>query len=155
MIHLGIDPGLKGGIAVIDEQGELVQLAPYKPETLLQLLSVDSFGNMVLDRPMHATIEKTQAFPGMGVSGAHNYGVGRGKIEGILMAFLIPYDLVAPSRWHTIVAGAEGKTPKARAWSRAQQLFPNHYQWFFTARGKVHDGLVDAALIAEYGRRQR
>lgn len=159
MIHIGIDPGAKGGVAVIDEQGELVQCFPYEPAALLKLCKKLRYTvNLDLSappiEPSHCTVEKTQAFPGMGVSGAHNYGVGRGKIEGILFALGIPYDLVTPSVWHrAMMHGAEGATAKARAWCRAQQLWPNQIEWFRKPRGGVHDGLVDAALIAAYSRR--
>lgn len=155
MIHVGIDPGAKGGIAVIGESEVLVDCFPYSPDKLVEILKqpYGSGASRIMDKA-HVTIEKTWAFPGMGVTGAHKYGIGAGFTHGILFALGIPYSLVAPVRWQkAIIHGAEGATPKARAWARAQQLWPNQHNWFLKPRGGVHDGLVDAALIAEYGRR--
>lgn len=150
MIYLGIDPGKKGGIAAIDPFGELKQLCPYQPETLRKILDTEtqSANNVV------AFVEKAQAFPGQGVVGMFNYGKSAGIIEGLLISWMIEYDLVTPARWHAALVkrGARGTT-KQRAWAKAQELWPNEYNWFLSSRGKVLDGLVDAALIAEYGRR--
>jgi len=156
MIHLGIDPGKKGGIAGLDDNGELYHCSPYTPMALKQAivnLHINDFSPAL--KQSHISIEKAQAFPGQGVSGMFNYGKGCGIIEGIVIAFAVPYELVNPRVWQKVMfAGTDSKLKtKARAWQACQRIFPNYYHSFMTARGNVHDGMVDAALIAEFGRR--
>jgi hypothetical protein len=88
-------------------------------------------------------LEHAQAFPGMGVSGAFNYGRGYGAMAMALQACGIPYDIVPPAKWQGALScrsGGEKNITKRRA----EQLFPAQ---------KVTHAIADALLLAEYCRR--
>jgi len=76
-----------------------------------------------------------------------------GVIESTLVGHNVDYELIHPQTWIKRVQSydrirVEGKTTKDRALFVAKQIFKNYD---FTE--KLHDGIVDALLIAEYGRR--
>lgn len=61
---------------------------------------------------------------------------------------------VTPQAWHTImIPGCKKGETKVAALKAARKIWPEE-NWLATNRSKVpHDGLVDAALIAEFCRR--
>jgi crossover junction endodeoxyribonuclease RuvC len=151
----GIDPGLSGGLFLLDpghpSSGEAFDL----PVHLLtrggkKKREVDIQGLLgMLSRPLtHAFVELAGAMPGQGVSGVFAFGKCFGVILGVLAAREIPITLVPPAQWKRALA-----VPKAKdgARARASQLFPAAaHQW----RLAKHDGRAEAALIALYGLRQ-
>jgi crossover junction endodeoxyribonuclease RuvC len=106
--------------------------------------------------PTHAYFEKVGARPGQGVRSMFTFGTGFGTLRGVLAALGIPYTEVPPQQWQKVLLAGIGKgDPKGAALLRAKQLWPA-LSFRATERSKVaHQGLVDAALIAEYGRRQQ
>ncbi|MFK7825779.1 MAG: hypothetical protein AB8G05_16620 [Oligoflexales bacterium] len=94
-------------------------------------------------------IEKCQSRPGQGIQAMFNYGVHFGEILGFLAARKVPHVLVNPRRWQAKMLGNfnKGESKKAayaKDWPSAS---------FVPIGGKKpHDGIVDACLIAEYGR---
>ena len=101
-----------------------------------------------------AFVEKTQAAPGQGVTSMHSFGIGAGIILGVLAALDIPTELVVPSVWTRVMhRGSQGATPKERSRETALRLFPGHTFLATSRSRKPHEGIIDAVLIAEYGRR--
>ena len=152
-IYLGIDPGLTGGLAWL-QRGELIETSVMPTE--------DKFINLrVLDIKLkrydidHAFLEKVHAMPGQGVSSMFKFGRVYGAIEALLVANCIPYTLIPPQRWtKSIHAGLDHLCDDSKEKSRlaASMLFPQ-YDFRKSDRAKnPHMGMVDAALIAEYGR---
>lgn len=148
---LGIDPGKNGAIALVSND----------PQTLLWWLLSDVDGNALTPfdeliatfKPQHAYIEKCQSFPGNKASAMLNYGTGFGKILGWCEMLKLPYTLVAPVTWTKAMhKGCVGKDGKAKSLQAAQRLFPGENMIVGRSK-KPHDGVVDALLIAEYGRR--
>lgn len=84
-----------------------------------------------------------------------NYGVGFGSLKGVLAAKKVPFVLVPPGTWHRALfpAGAKGE-PKARALEFVRQRWPT-FQLILPRGRTPHQGLVDAACIAHWGRRCR
>lgn len=152
MILIGIDPGQRGAIVWRDVGGidhaEIVM--PNISEFSLYMRVLKSrFEKQVI----HAFIEKAQSFPKQGISSAFNYGQHFGELLGVLMAFGIPHTLIAPGTWtRKMFVGAKPGSPKSKALEVARRLFP---EINLVPEGckKPHDGIVDALLIAEYGRR--
>lgn len=148
---IGIDPGKKGGIAVLNERGEIEGsvVMPELAEGVADVLEVFT------KFKTHVYLEKAQAMPKNGVCAMFNYGVHFGELRGILVTYKIPHTLVAPATWTKSMHQGTPTNLKAKARSHmaARRLFPNA-DLMATERSKVpHDGLIDALLIAEYGRR--
>ena len=77
-----------------------------------------------------------------------------GKILAVLEAKRFKTVRVLSFDWHPVILGKipQGQS-KAMAIAKAQELWPDE-DWIKSAKAKNHhDGMIDAALIAEYGRR--
>lgn len=110
-------------------------------------------------RPDHVFLEKAQPMVRpdrkQGASGIFNYATFYGELRGVLTAMAIPFTLVPPQTWQKVVhVGTTGKDSKEKSTVAAGRLFPGHV-WLASQRCRVpHLGMVEAALIAEWGRRQ-
>ena len=173
MIYVGIDPGGNGGLAAMHENGRLVRLAsPKSPLEMVNLLKP-------LGPDMFITYETSNAFAGHAsqVLGAQFRNIG--IVEGIVAALGVPSLEVLALKWQRMMLAGKPapvkitkemkrsldrkeierlkrenrKAVKEYAAKIAARLWPD-VSFLETARCKVpHDGMVDAALIAEYGRR--
>ena len=144
MLYVGIDNGSSGGIAVLTQDGGVWRadpMPPTDPEILELLTAVRAMIYKIGD--CHAVLEHAQAFPGMGVSGAFNYGRGYGAMQMALLACGIPYDVVTPTKWQSKLGCLSGGK-KTITKARAEKLFPQL---------KITHAVADALLIAEYCRR--
>jgi crossover junction endodeoxyribonuclease RuvC len=145
---MGIDPGLKGALAISHHDD------PIKSH-LLEGMEYIRFREIIHEHGLHHIfLEKAQAMPKQGVTSMFNYGVGFGKLIGWIESLMIPFTLITPQMWtKELHKGATGKDSKAKSLQVAQRLFPE-IDFRATERcKKPHMGLVDAVLIAEYGRR--
>jgi hypothetical protein len=80
-------------------------------------------------------------------------GISAGKILAILETRCISHSRILNYDWQPTMLGKvpQGKT-KEYALNKVKQLWPDE-TFLATKRSSVpHDGMVDAALIAEYGR---
>lgn len=155
---LGCDPGLQGGLAILSDDGVITEPMPTvkaKKGELLNLAELTRWlkEQLPIDR---AYLEMVSARPGQGVSSTFKFGRGYGAIEGILTALGIPYQLVTPQAWTKVMhQGIEAADPKAKSLIAVSRLFPG-FDLRASDRSRVpHDGMVDALLIAEFGRRTR
>lgn len=151
MMYIGIDPGVSGGIAVLDARPGKV-IATYKmPETPADLLDLlKEYDPRVLGEPVRAMLERVNAgvfgqgkAGRMGVTSAFTFGRGVGYLQMALLAAYIPTDEVSPVKWQNALGcrtGGDKNVSKARA----QQLFSTI---------KITHATADALLLAEYGRR--
>ena len=108
---------------------------------------------------LHVVVERAQPLPPTMPGGGNaqfQRGVSRGLWEGLLAGLGIPYELVAPRSWQSVMLrDVSGSDTKQRALIAAQRLFPGFDFRASERSRKAHDGIVDAALIAEYGRRRQ
>ena len=155
-ICVGIDPGVTGGIAFLDaETGELIHAArtPILPVPGKKEYDIQGMRQMLAPEDYElrlVTIEKVGVMPRDGRVGAFSFGCGYGIWLGLMAALAIPYIEVPPQRWQSkMLAGLpRGPKSKASAMRAAKSLFPN-----IPVRVKADNGIADAALLAEYGRR--
>ena len=144
MIYIGIDPGKKGGIAVLD--GEDAPVAyPYSDEILIDVLKAA----LCKTAKITAAVEKVGAMPGQGVTSMFTFGTGYGFIQGALSALSSPYQLVPPKKWkgeYSITADKKQSIEVCRRLFPTLELIP-------CGCYKEHDGMAEAALIAEYAKR--
>jgi crossover junction endodeoxyribonuclease RuvC len=148
---IGIDPGLSGAIAVIDQAGELVTVAdlPFVHDKSLAWVDGGVLQVMLLNalqgRPARAYVERVGSMPGQGVASSFAFGCGYGSILSVVQTMLISMMLVTPAVWKRSSRLGQDKHSslhKARLmWPRAD------------LRLAKHEGRAEALLIAEYGRR--
>jgi crossover junction endodeoxyribonuclease RuvC len=117
---------------------------------LLKLVSVATVRDGI-----HVYMEKSQPMPKQGVSSVYNYGHHNGFLEGVLKGLCTPYTLIKPQAWQKVLhAGADSKLElKARSIQVCQRLFPSVSLLPTPRCKKPSDGMAEALLIAEYGRR--
>lgn len=159
-VAMGIDPGLDGGIALWD--GSKLQLAVMptigtkgKGKRELDIWALSALLTRWNVDSVHVYLERVASMPKQGVASMFSFGYGYGAINGILAAVCAPYTLVTPPTWQKPMIGLGHDDAKKVAAVRAKQLFPG-VDFLATPRSKEpHSGLVDAALIAYYGRLHR
>ncbi len=160
MIYVGCDNGLKGAFAAVARPGAIIEriAMPVKAKTSGE--EVD--GRAVRDwiqsiqrlGPVTVILETPGKFA-KGVQAISSMWDSYGCIRGMLETLDIRHHRIPPQRWQKVMIPncAKGQT-KPAAKSRAEQLWPEE-KWLATARSRTpHDGLIDAALIAEYARQQ-
>jgi len=142
---LGIDPGLKGGFALLGLDSPV--LYPM-PKTLMEVADWLERYN-----PSYVYLEKGQCFPKNGAAGMFNYGKHCGELVGLLTMAKIPFEEVTPAVWtRAMYGGVRGGDPKVKAKIAVSRIFP-HLDLIPEGCRTPHKGLIDALLIAEYGRR--
>lgn len=157
MIHLGIDPGLDGALAILHDSESAMHHAIYSTPTMLhdgkrryatRMMHSLLSGCVVRVREgsVVATIENVHAMPGQGVTSMFSMGYGLGIWHALLVANGILYKVVTPQSWKKHFALDRDKE-KSRA--LAIEKFPGLAAGL--ARKKDH-GRAEALLIAEYGR---
>lgn len=154
---IGIDPGIDGGLACRTLDGLQIEVMPTVGATSRRELDIPATlrilrGWRELLGARHLVIEKVSARPGDGVSGMFRFGERVGVIKGLAVSLELSMTEVMPTSWHRVMcSGMKSGDPKGNARIRASQLWPT-VSFLATPRSRVpHDGMVDAALIAEYG----
>ena len=99
-------------------------------------------------------IEEQRPMHKQGVTSTFSIGKGFGTLEGIVAALDLPYIIVRPMDWQKeMFRGLPKGKGKDMSVKIAQQLFPRQDFKKTSKCTNIHDGLTDAALIAEYTRR--
>jgi len=152
MTCVGIDPGLDGGLAAIGPEGlELMRMPVVPVGKRKQIDEQVVVAWLARVRPGCVFIEKVGARPGQGVVAMFTFGTGWGLVRGVCAGLGLPYELVRPQEWQRSMLAGQ---PKGSEYLVASRLWPNA-EWRASGRSnRILDGLVDAALIAEFGRRR-
>jgi len=146
-LYLGIDPGQSGGIALLGEKGDVIELRSMKKLTESDVLEFLEWA-MALSANLRAVLEKISAYP------LNNMTVGMlakrmplvenwGVLWGLLTGLRITREQIRASDWQRSM-GCLTKGDKKVSYRKAQELFPNV---------KVTHWNADALLIAEFCRR--
>lgn len=148
-LTIGIDPGLTGAIAAIDDDAQLVLCADLPVIRSGKLAWIDSneLTSLLIQcrngRPAQIMLERSQAMPGQGVSSSFCTGVVLGSILAACQRIAIPLHIVTAAVWKR---GMGLGSDKAASLDKARLLFP-------TAdldRVKDHNR-AEALLLAQYG----
>ena len=143
MTYIGIDPGKKGGLAII--YNRIAQVLPFDERDYLDALrSIDPQNAIVC-------LERVSAMPGQGVVSMFTFGTGYGWLQGVLAAYGIPYELVRPQQWKKEFGITADKNSSIAVCKR---LFPNVTLRANDRCRTDHDGMAEALLMAEYARRK-
>lgn len=155
MLFCGIDPGLKGAVVFLDNAGNIFHkfLMPEDASSLANVLT-KFFYTYSEKYKIKVFLERAQAMPGQGVVSMFNYGKHFGEIVGILSTLGCAFYFVPPQTWtRSMHQGYNGHSSKEKSKALAKDLFKNESFLTSVRCKKPHEGLIDAALIAEYGRR--
>jgi hypothetical protein len=154
-VIVGIDPGKKGAIAVLREDGSLLDLydMPLTEKGKRGVVDARQLIDMLRGRSGTVVIEKVGYVPGDGGLGAFSFGEAAGVARGVVEA--LGFDLVMPRpqewrKWHGLTGAADHLVVRA-----AIDLYPEAdvYTGFKKKDGtpNIKDGRTDALLIARYG----
>ena len=150
---IGIDPGLSGGIAILDNS-KVIELfdMPVMPDgkknkrqlnsALLVKLIKDNIKNLE-DTVM--VVEQVNAMPGQGVTSMFNFGQTFGAIKGICAALGIPIFLVRPAKWKKHFELINSSKDSSR--TKAIEMYPSISEQLSK---KKDVNKSDAILIARY-----
>jgi hypothetical protein len=170
----GIDPGKDGGLAVIRPDGsveffdvpmaevEMTKKTKAGNKRHKRVYLPGAMAHMLREAKLDlVTMEKTQAMPSLGRSGARDVsmgavsafasGEGYGLWQGILATIPIPYQLVHAATWKAALMAGEPKTKEATV-PFAARLYPGASKDLYGSRGGLLVDRADALLIAHYGR---
>jgi crossover junction endodeoxyribonuclease RuvC len=152
---LGIDPGARGAVAILDEGGDLLEVVdmPSAPEANGRTATNAPLLEVLLSRA-HARVafcEFVGARPTDAKVAAFAFGRARGVVEGCAGAFGLPVVFLTPPTWKRIADIPPGAENKDLARSRAIGRWPNRADLF--AR-KCDVDRAEACLITLAGLRQ-
>jgi crossover junction endodeoxyribonuclease RuvC len=138
---LGIDPGQKGGIALVNYAGAIIQHFKFVNRTEHEI------GEFVRQScadnwPIRAAVEKVHSMPKQGVSSSFKFGMGYGFVRGLLVAHQIPFVEVTPQAWQKAL-GCLTKGDKSVSRRAAHRRWP-------TFASMIDDHIADSLLIAEW-----
>jgi len=148
-MRIGIDPGISGAIAILDNELRLV--AVYDMPVMAGTGKRQQVNGAELARIIKsyllvdftAYVERVSAMPKQGVASMFSFGTSYGIVLGVLAALQIPAVLVTPQSWKK-KAGLTGKD-KDHTRTLAQQLYPG------AELGRKKDiGRADALCIARF-----
>lgn len=159
--YIGIDPGMNGGLVCLDGLGNIRKMSvmpvakvgtkqKLDPRALVAWLR----GCYTEEEVRMVGIEEQRPMHKQGVTSTFSTGRGYGMLEGIVAALNLPYEIVRPTDWQKdMFRGLPKGKGKDMSVKVAQQLFPLQDFKKSARCSNIHDGLTDAALIAEHVRR--
>jgi len=167
MIIAGIDPGVNGAIVILDSGGNVIS-KNVSPK-IAKKIDVHGYVNMLRQKIDLVVIEDVHAI--FGCSAGSTFAFGQASMLPIAAAtaLRIPIMLVPPKTWQKEMhvgiplmykpKKATQKNPskdtKAMSLMAFKRLLPEIDARATARSTNPHDGIVDAALIALYGRRIR
>ena len=150
---IGIDPGLSGAIAILDDN-KIIELfdMPVMPDgkknkrqlnsALLVKLIKDNIKNL---ENTVMIVEQVNAMPGQGVTSMFNFGQTFGAIKGICAALGLPIFFVRPAKWKKHFELINSSKDASR--TKAIEMYP----YISEQLSKKKDvNKSDAILIARY-----
>ena len=171
-IFVGVDVGKNGGVFAMYDDGVVIvkeaipKLKGEDEVDYVELLHIFRHITRASRRKAEAIviIEDVHSLYGMSAKSNFTFGHIKGVKEAMMVALDYDYRLIPPKKWQNLVwkdedvvyettkAGKKKKDTKATSLKAAQRLFPA-VDFTRSARAKKpHDGIVDAALMAEYAR---
>lgn len=167
--YIGIDPGVKGCISIVDETGKFVESFFLLKNT--KNVDAVEISNTLLNLSKyedncHVIIENIHAIFGSSAKGTFNFGFIAGLIEGVIATIGLPYTKVNPKIWQkemfrgvnvTTKPSIIGKTQvidtKKMSFLASHRIFPTVDLRRTSKCKNEDDNFSDSLLMAEYGRR--
>ena len=149
----GIDPGLSGALAILDEKKiyEVIDLPTMsdgkKNKKQLNSAHLSKYiqSNIIDLNKSAVVVEQVNAMPGQGVTSMFNFGQTFGAIKGISASLNLPIYFVRPSKWKKHFDLLNSSKDASR--TKAIEMYPA----FADQLSKKKDvNKSDAILIARY-----
>ena len=128
---IGIDPGLSGAIAVLDNNKVLkiydmpVMAEGKKNKRQLnsaQLVNIIK-ENIEKHEEINVVVEQVNAMPGQGVTSMFNFGQTFGAIKGVCAALNLPIFFIRPSKWKKYFELINSSKDSSR--TKAIEMYPS------------------------------
>jgi len=153
---VGIDPGLRGAIVVMEtESGFVTDRIMLSDEILTTYRYLHTLKKRY--PTLFVALEKPQVIKGRSsLVGSFTMGRNFGALEAAIRLLYVPCQIIPPQTWTSEMhKGADGPGPKEKSLSIAKRLWPwEKFVFNEEKQRKPHDGIVDAMLIAEFVRRR-
>ena len=150
---IGIDPGLSGGIAVLDDlkiydifDMPIMSEGKKNKNQLNSAQLVNIINEHVLkNEDTFVIVEQVSAMPGQGVTSMFNFGQTFGSIKGICAALKLPIFYVRPAKWKKHFELINSSKDASR--TKVIEIFP----YISSELSKKKDSnKADAVLIASF-----
>ena len=163
--YVGIDIGKNGAIAIIDPEGNIIT---HEMPLISNELDYHELSAIMVDvttkyQNVHVIFEKLGVIYGSGKNVAFSMGEQAGSVEMSCICKGIPYTKTRAVVWQKEMfqgiseitkTNSAKRDTKAMALIAIKRIFPTLTLTFGKRAVKPHDGLIDAVLMAEYGRRK-
>ena len=152
---IGIDPGLSGGIAILDDLKIFdiydMPIMSEGKKNKNQLNSAQLVNiirkNLIPNGDTFLIVEQVSAMPGQGVTSMFNFGQTFGSIKGICAALNLPIFFVRPAKWKKHFDLINSSKDASR--TKVIEMYPS----ISSRLSKKKDvNKADAILIARYFR---
>ena len=149
---IGIDPGLSGGIAILDDlkifdvfDMPIMSEGKKNKNQLNSAQLVNILKKNIVNGNTFVIVEQVSAMPGQGVTSMFNFGQSFGILKGICSAMHLSMHFVRPAKWKKYFNLIKCEKDASR--TKAIEIFP----YFSTNLSKKKDAnKADAILIASY-----
>ena len=151
---IGIDPGLSGGIAVLDDlkifdmfDMPIMSEGKKNKNQLNSAQLVNIIKKHIVSGNTFVIVEQVSAMPGQGVTSMFNFGQTFGSIKGICAALNLPIFYVRPTKWKKHFELINSSKDASR--TKAIEMYP-HISPRLSRKKDVNK--ADAILLARYFR---
>ncbi len=128
---IGIDPGLSGAIAVLDNNKVLkiydMPIMAEGKKNKRQLNSAQLVNiikeNIKNHEEINVVVEQVNAMPGQGVTSMFNFGQTFGAIKGVCAALNLPIFFIRPSKWKKYFELINSSKDSSR--TKAIEMYPS------------------------------
>lgn len=153
---LGIDPGLSGGLSIIDEQLNLIacyHMPTIKADGGKSRVCPKTINSILKEHQIDlAIIEKVGARPGQGVVSMFNFGDSFGVARAIAEANCGQIVYARPQEWrgYQMLSGLSKEQIAEIAYEvfQAEEIYGRKNR---SGNRAVKDGISDSLMIAKYG----
>ena len=151
---IGIDPGLSGGIAILDDlkifdlfDMPIMSEGKKNKNQLNSAQLVNIIKKNIVSGNTFVIVEQVSAMPGQGVTSMFNFGQTFGSIKGICAALNLPIFYVRPAKWKKHFELINSSKDASR--TKVIEMYPS----ISSRLSKKKDvNKADAILIARYFR---
>ncbi len=151
---IGIDPGLSGGIAILDDlkifdlfDMPIMSEGKKNKNQLNSAQLVNIIKKHIVPGSTFVIVEQVSAMPGQGVTSMFNFGQTFGSIKGICAALNLPIFYVRPAKWKKHFELINSSKDASR--TKVIEMYPS----ISSRLSKKKDvNKADAILIARYFR---
>ena len=151
---IGIDPGLSGGIAILDDlkvfdffDMPIMSEGKKNENQLNSAQLVNIIKKHIVSANTFVIVEQVSAMPGQGVTSMFNFGQTFGSIKGICAALNLPIFYVRPAKWKKHFELINSSKDASR--TKVIEMYPSISDRL-TRKKDVNK--ADAILIARYFR---